>query len=52
MNGYKTVKTTMGHKLRIKMDPQEIRERRILQALIIGTPMILCWLFAYAGGML
>jgi len=52
VSGYKTIKTSMGHKIRVKMSRQEIRERRILQALIIGTPMILCWLFAYAGGML
>lgn len=46
MTGYRTFKTTMGHKIRVKMSRQEIRERRILTALIVVSPFAACWLFA------
>ena len=49
---YRTFKTTMGHKIRVRMTPQEIRERRILRTMIIVTPFGLCWLFAFAAGMI
>ena len=51
MTGYRTFKTTMGHKVRMKMSRQEIRERRILTALIICSPFLMCWLFAIAARM-
>ena len=51
MTGYRTEKTTMGHKIRVKMSRQEIIERRILAALICTSPFIMCWLFAAAAGM-
>ena len=52
MKGYRTEKTTMGHKIRVKMSPQEIRERRIFHALMVILPTGMVWLFALAGGML
>ena len=51
MTGYRTFKTTMGHKVRMRMSEQEIRERRILTALIICSPFLMCWLFAIAARM-
>lgn len=51
MTGYRTFKTTMGHKVRMKMSRQEIVERRILTALIICSPFLMCWLFAIAARM-
>ena len=51
MTGYRTFKTTMGHKVRMKMSRQEIVERRILTALICTSPFLMCWLFAIAARM-
>ena len=51
MTGYRTFKTTMGHKVRMKMSRQEIVERRILTALIVLSPFLMCWLFAIAARM-
>ena len=52
MDKYRTYKTTMGHKIRVKMSRQEIIERRIFHGLMILMPIGLCWLCAWAGGML
>ncbi len=46
MTQYRTFKTTMGHKVRMKMTRQEIRERRIMTVLIVLAPFLTCWLFA------
>ena len=51
MKGYRIEKTTMGRKIRVKLTEEEIRERKILRALIVITPFGLCWLFAAAAGM-
>ena len=51
MKDYRIEKTTMGHKIRVRMTRQEIIERKILHALIVITPFGLCWLFAAASGM-
>lgn len=51
MKDYRIEKTSMGHKIRVKMSRQEIVERRILRALIVITPFGLCWIFAAAAGM-
>ena len=51
MTQYRTFKTTMGHKIRVRMTEQEIKERKILNALIWTTPFVLCWVFAFAAGM-
>lgn len=51
MKEYRTFKTTMGHKIRVRMSEQEIKERRILNVLIWTTPFVLCWVLAFAAGM-
>lgn len=50
MRGYRTFKTTLGHKVRMRMSQEEIRERRILAALIWTSPFFICWLFATVAG--
>ena len=52
MDKYRTYKTTLGHKIRVKMSRQEIIERRIFHGLLVAMPIGLCWLCAWAGGML
>lgn len=52
MDKYRTYKTTLGHKIRVKMSRQEIIERRIFHGLMILMPIGMCWLCAWAGGML
>ena len=49
---YKTYKTTMGHKIRVRMTRQEIREQRILTAMIWISPFAMCWLFAVFARMI
>ena len=50
MRGYRTFRTTLGHKVRMKMSREEIRERRILAAMIWISPFFICWLFATVAG--
>ena len=52
MDKYRTDTTTLGHKIRVKMSRQEIIERRIFHGLLVAMPIGLCWLCAWAGGML
>jgi len=40
MKGYKTIKTTLGHKIRVKMSEEEIQEREMFQAMVILMPLI------------
>lgn len=40
MKGYKTIKTTLGHKIRVKMSDEEIQERETFHALVILMPFI------------
>ena len=40
MKGYKTIKTTLGHKIRVKMSDEEIQEREMFRTLIILMPFI------------
>lgn len=48
---YRTFKTTMGRRVRVRMSRQEIIERRILTALIVLSPFAACWLFAAVARM-
>jgi len=50
--GYRVEKTSLGHKILVRMSREEIRERRILHILMVALPMGMVWLFALAGGML
>ncbi|MBQ1790292.1 MAG: hypothetical protein II008_08950, partial [Oscillospiraceae bacterium] len=52
MEHYKTFKTFMGHKIRMRMSQQEVRERRILTVLIWTSPFVACWLFALFARMI
>lgn len=52
VNGYRTVKTAMGRKFRVKMEEEEIRERSILQAMVVLAPAVMVVLFAWAAGMI
>ena len=40
MKGYKTIKTTLGHKIRVKMSDEEIQEREMFNALVVLMPLI------------
>ena len=40
MKGYKTFKTTMGHKIRVKMSEEELQEREMFNALVVLMPLI------------
>ena len=40
MKGYKTIKTTLGHKIRVEMSEEEIQERETFHALVILMPFI------------
>lgn len=40
MKGYKTIKTTLGHKIRVKMTEEEIQEREMFNALVVLMPLI------------
>ncbi len=40
MKGYKTIKTTLGHKIRVKMSADEIAERQMFCMAVIVLPLI------------
>lgn len=40
MKGYKTIKTTLGHKIRVKMSADEIAERQMFRMAIVILPLI------------
>ena len=40
MKGYKTIKTTLGHKIRVKMTDEEIQEREMCNTLVVLMPLI------------
>ena len=54
MNGYKVVKTAMGRKFMVKMDEDEIRERRLYNIAITALPFVatvlLFWTWLEVGG--
>ena len=39
MKGYKTIKTTLGHKIRVRMTAQEIREQQLFRAAVVLMPL-------------
>ena len=49
---YRTFKTSLGHKIRVKMTEEEIIERDLFRMMLIVVPFAMCWLFAWAAGML
>lgn len=46
------MKTTMGRKYWVKMDKDEIRERKLFHALLVAVPLMTISAFALAAGML
>lgn len=45
MKGYKTFRTTMGHKIRVKMSEDEIAERELFYLSITFFPFLTVILF-------
>jgi hypothetical protein len=52
MSEYRTFKTTMGRKIRVKMTEQEIFERDLFRMMLLVVPFAMIWAFAWAAGML
>ena len=48
VNGYKTFRTTMGHKVRVKMTDDEIAEQELFHIVIVLLPSLAFVLFAAA----
>ena len=48
---YRTFKTSLGHKIRVKMTEQEIYERDLFRMMLIVVPFAMIWAFAWAAGM-
>lgn len=40
MKGYRTFKTTMGHKIRMRMSEEEIAERQLFHMTITVVPFV------------
>ena len=51
MSEYRTFKTTMGRKFRVKMTEEEIIERDLFRMMLIVVPFAMIWAFAWAAGM-
>ena len=48
MNKYRTFKTTMGHKIRVRMSDDEIAERQLFHMTVTALPILTLILFAAA----
>lgn len=46
MKGYKTIKTTMGHKIRVRMTEEEIADQEIFHMVLFLLPSLAFCLFA------
>ena len=51
MTRYRTYKTTMGRRIRVRMTEEEIAARWIYGVVIAATPFAMCWLFALVARM-
>ena len=40
MNKYRTFKTTMGHKIRVRMSDDEIAERELFHMVLVALPLV------------
>ena len=40
MSNYRTFKTTMGHKIRMRMTEEEIAERELFHIVLVALPFI------------
>ena len=52
MSEYRTFKTSLGHKIRVKMTEEEIIERDLFRMMLLVVPFAMIWAFAWAAGML
>lgn len=52
INGWpcKKIKTAMGHILWVRMTEDEILEREIYRLLVVATPLLMIWAWAWAAG--
>ena len=48
MKGYRTFRTTMGHKIRVRMSEEEIAERELFRIVVVLLPSASFILFAAA----
>ena len=48
MKGYRTFKTTMGHKIRVRMSEDEIAELELFHMILFLLPTATLVLFAFA----
>ena len=40
MKGYRMFKTTMGHKIRVRMSDEEIAERELFHMVLVALPLV------------
>ena len=40
MNKYRTFRTTMGHKIRVRMSDEEIAERELFHMVLVALPLV------------
>ena len=40
MKEYRTIKTTLGHKIRVRMSEEEIAERELFHLVLVAFPFI------------
>lgn len=49
---YRTLKTTMGRKYRIRMTKEEVRERTLYYTAVVTAPIITLIVFTWAAGLM
>lgn len=52
MQGYREIRTITGQKIFTRESKEEARDRRILTAEIVLTPLVVIWVFAKIAGMI
>lgn len=52
MKKYRTVKTQMGHKFRVELSAEEIKEIVLFRVCICLSPLLMVFVFAIAAGMI
>lgn len=49
---FKKIKTAMGHIIWVRMTEGEIMEREIFRLIVVATPLLMIWAWAWAAGIL
>ena len=49
---YRTYKTTMGHKYKMRVCEDEVLERQLFHAVLVASPLLAVIAFAVAAGMI